>query len=162
MEVYLQTFVYYSKLNPGLLGSIKPTLTYDWLLDSEELTVLYLWDIRYRIGLGFDRISSNLNLASNPLIIIWFSLTALINFLFSSSRQSSDKPTEHYLSSVKQQTDTVRDQLVNIVQHLAAKAFSRGGRDQNRVKRVVNIGLKFISWTHTRLNDHVTPCLLDV
>ncbi len=34
---------------------------------------------------------------------------------------SSDKPTVHYLPSTKQQADTVTNQLVNIVEHLAAK-----------------------------------------
>ena len=35
--------------------------------------------------------------------------------------KGSDRPTVHYLLSSKQQTDPARDQLVNIVEHLAAK-----------------------------------------
>ncbi len=31
------------------------------------------------------------------------------------------KPTAHYLLSIKRQTDTLSDKLVNIVEHLAAK-----------------------------------------
>lgn len=34
------------------------------------------------------------------------------------------KKTAHYLFSTKQQTDTVKDQLVNILEHLAAKELS--------------------------------------
>ncbi len=51
-------------------------------------------------------------------------LTALISILPQQAAvfsRKSDKLTVRYLLSTKQQTDTVRDQLVNIVNHLAAK-----------------------------------------
>ncbi len=56
----------------------------------------------------------------------WFTLAALIVlFLVVAGScfqiKSSKIPIVHYLLSTKHQTDTVRDQLVNIVEHLTAK-----------------------------------------
>lgn len=41
MEVYLQMFVYFSKINPGILGPIKPPKNPLVPRRTQELTILY-------------------------------------------------------------------------------------------------------------------------
>ncbi len=79
--------------------------------------------------------------------------------------KSSNKPTIHYLLSTKQQTDTIRDKLVNIVEQLAAKEphVFLGG-DQIRAKIRVTVRLTFIRWTQTQLqmNNNIALWLLGI
>ncbi len=53
-----------------------------------------------------------------PTLLFWFRLTALTGVIL--QRKSSNKPTAHYLLSAKRQISKVSNQLVNIVEHLAA------------------------------------------
>lgn len=60
-----------------------------------------------------------------------------------------------YLFSTKQQTDTDRDELLNIVEKLAAKELDIFSQEVMETKtdqrRIVDIGLTFIWWTQTLL-----------
>lgn len=83
-----------------------------------------------------------------------------------SSEKNSNKPAVHYLLSVKQQTDRVRDELVNTVQHSEAKErdFSQELVEPRSEQKGVNVGLGFIRRTQTQLQmiASVALSLLDV
>ncbi len=101
-----------------------------------------------------------------------FSLTAFISIVSKRKMQlfrskSFDKTTVHYLPSTKHTADKVRNQLVNIQEHLAAKEPHISIRScwrpkQSSQKKEDWASLEFIWWPEARLqiNASAALCLL--
>lgn len=71
--------------------------------------------------------------------------------------QKTLKLTVHHLLSTKQQADSVRDQQVNMAEHLAAKELdilTGVGRDKNRNQLLQNQWLKIQLFTDKFVKSH--------
>ena len=103
----------------------------------------------------------------------WFSVSALVNL--GSSRQlvstwSSDKPSVIHLFSTKQQTDTVWDYLVNIVEHLAvketdnseAKQKQKGEGIWNHIHHQLKVHFKGLFWAFNHMGNWTTTSLIEM
>ncbi len=80
--------------------------------------ITVIWEWNYAFPFVKSSIFQLIVLVLRPTtLLFWFTVTAVISIII----RQLYKPVVPYLSSTKWQTDTVSNQLVNIMEHLAAK-----------------------------------------